>query len=131
MPEAEYKKFYEKSIWQEAFTLQKEIFSLTMNLPRTEQYGLVDQLNRATNSVLANIAESDGRFHYADKARVLYIARGEIQEVQSHLMVAQSRGYLNKEECTGYINGYEEIKKQINGYIYSLVRSNKNKGEVN
>ncbi len=112
-----YKKFYQMDIWIEAYNLGKEVFDLTSNFPREEKYGLVDQLNRSSNSVTANIAEAHGRFYYADKVRVLYTVRGEIQETQSHLIVGKSRRYLEKEKCVILVGKYEKLKMKLNGYI--------------
>jgi len=121
----EYKKFHEMEIWKEAFTLQKEVFDLTKAFPRSEEHGLIGQLNRSTNSVCANFAESHGRFYYADKVRVLYIARGEIEETQSHLMVAASRQYIPKEKSDQIISNYESVKIKINRYISVLMEDKK------
>lgn len=115
-----YKKFYEMDLWIEAQKLQKEIFEITKNFPRNEDFGLTSQCNRATASVLANMAESHGRFHFADKIRVLYIARGEIEEIQSHLIVSGSRAYITKEISKNLILKYEEVKKKLNRYISNL-----------
>lgn len=118
-----YKKFYEMDVWQEANELEKKIFKLTQNnYPKCEIYSLVDQINRSTNSVMANIAESHGRYHFLDRIRVLYIVRGEIQEVQNHLIVSANRGYIKKEESTGLIASYENLKIKINSYINSLYK---------
>ena len=115
-----YHKFYETIIWKESFEMEKKIFSLTKTFPKHETYGLVDQLNRSSNSVLANIAESHGRFYFLDKIRVLYIVRGEIQEIQSHLIVSAERGYLNKESLENFLNSYEKIKSLVNKMINEL-----------
>ncbi len=123
----EYKKFYEMDLWKKAQELQKKIFELTKNYPRTEEYGLISQSNRSTASVLANLAEAHGRYHFADKIRVLYIVRGEIEETQSHLIVATSRNYISKNESTKLIKNYEEVKMKVNNYISSLYRQNSKK----
>lgn len=118
----EYKKFYETDIWIEAYELQKDVFDLTRKFPKEEKYGLGGQLNDSSNSVVANIAESHGRYHFADKIRVLYIIRGEVEETQSHLIVAVSRRYASKEEITHLVERYERLKMKINGYIGDLSR---------
>jgi four helix bundle protein len=51
---------------------------------------------------------------------VLYIVRGEIEEIQSHLIVAGSRAYLDKEVSKNLIHKYEEVKKKLNRYISTL-----------
>jgi len=118
--EGRYKKFYELDIWVKAFELQKEIFELSKDFPKSEQFGLMPQITRSANSVLANIAEADGRFHFLDKIRVLYIARGEIQETQSHIFVAAGRRYINSETSQSIIGRYESVKMKLNCLINSL-----------
>lgn len=118
----EYKKFYEMDIWVEAYELQKEVYELTRKFPKEEKYGLCGQSNDSSNSVVANIAESHGRYHFADKIRVLYIVRGEVEETQSHLIVAVSRGYALKEEVTRIVGRYERLKMKINGNIGDFSR---------
>lgn len=121
-----HKKFYEMDIWKEAFELQKEIFGITQTFPRNEMYSLTSQTNDSSESVCSNIAESHGRFHYADKIRVLFIARGELEETQSHLIVAASRMYMTKETSTHFVDRYEKLKIKLNNYISKL---NKSRGE--
>ncbi|MBU1895826.1 four helix bundle protein [Patescibacteria group bacterium] len=113
----EYRKFYENELWKEAYELQKEVFKLTQTFPKDECYGLISQLNKSSNSVCANIAEEHGRYFFADKIRVLYIVRGELQETQSHLIVSQSRNYVSKEKCTELVNKYENVQMKLNGRI--------------
>jgi len=115
-----YKKFYEMDIWKDGYELQKEIFELVKVFPKEEVYGLISQFNRSANSILANIAEAHGRYHYADRIRVLYISRGEIEETQSHLLVASSRGYITEDKAFSFIERYENLKKKVNGYINNL-----------
>ncbi|HAZ28568.1 MAG TPA: four helix bundle protein [Candidatus Magasanikbacteria bacterium] len=121
-----YQKFYEMDIWKEAFGLQKEIFLLTQKFPKGELYGLISQLHNSCNSIPANIAESHGRYYYADKIRVLYTVRGEIEETQSHLMVAESRLYISQNDSERLTQKYESLKVRINNYISDL-RERKNK----
>lgn len=123
---AEYKKFYQMELWKEAFELQKQIFEITKDFPNKEEYGLINQLNRSSNSILANLAESHGRYHYLDKIRVLYVVRGEIEETQSHVIVAKSRNYIIREKQIELVNKYEEVKMKVNKYISNLIQQNKN-----
>jgi four helix bundle protein len=81
-------KFYELEIWNKEYKLLLEVYKITSKYPPEEKYGLTNDTRRSANSVIANIAESHGKYYYADKVRVLYISRGEIEETQSHLRVA-------------------------------------------
>ncbi|MBI4022643.1 four helix bundle protein [Candidatus Berkelbacteria bacterium] len=64
--------FRDLAIWRKAYELVVEIYAVTKAYPVEERYGLTSQTRNSANSVTANIAESHGRFHYADKVRVLY-----------------------------------------------------------
>ncbi|PIP18118.1 MAG: four helix bundle protein, partial [Parcubacteria group bacterium CG23_combo_of_CG06-09_8_20_14_all_35_9] len=81
---------------------------------------LVPDTRRSANSVIANIAEAHGRYHFADKIRVLYISRGEVEETQSHLRVALGRNYISKDDFEYLDNEYEGLKIGINNYIQSI-----------
>jgi len=107
-------------IWQKGFELLMGIYKLATNFPPEEKFGLASQLKSSANSVIANIAESHGRYHLKDKIRILYQARGELEETRSHILVAKGRGYISKKEA-GFLDGeYNGLGKGINTYIQSL-----------
>jgi four helix bundle protein len=58
-----------------------------------------DQLERASSSVVLNIAEAAGRFSGPDKARFLAIARGSATECAAVLDVLRVRGLASPREC--------------------------------
>ncbi len=89
-------------------------------LPREEKYALSSQLRRAVQSVPANIAEAFGRFHFADAVRFCYVARGSLEEVWSHLLLAHDLGYLSDEDLGKYRATYRRLSQLINGYIRYL-----------
>lgn len=79
--------------------MDKEIFLLTVKFPKTEAYGLIDQLRRSVHSIVANIAEGFGRRYYqAEYARFLTFARASCHESREHLDAAFSRNYCSLEE---------------------------------
>ncbi|OQX51790.1 MAG: hypothetical protein B5M53_10305 [Candidatus Cloacimonas sp. 4484_209] len=53
-----YKSFKDMPIWQEAMNIAEEIFKITDNLPKKEDYGFTSQIRRAALSISANIAEA-------------------------------------------------------------------------
>lgn len=115
-----YKDFTELDVWKKGFHLSMEIYDITDTFPDSEKYALTSQIRRSSNSVIANIAESHGRFSYADKIRVLYITRGEICETRSHLLVASGRKYISEEQFSKINSEYLILTKQLNSYINSL-----------
>ena len=86
-------------------------------LPR-EVVGL--QLARAVDSVGANIAEAFGRFHYADKIRFLYYARGSLFETRYWLGRARSRGLLPREVVEDLDDRLNLVARQLNAFVRSL-----------
>lgn len=115
-----YKEFYDLDIWKSGYGLVMKVYSLTDFFPSEEKFALSSQITRSANSVIANVAESHGRFSYADKIRVLYITRGEIAEARSHLAVAYGRKYITREQFEEVNSGYKQLTKDLNLYIGSL-----------
>ena len=62
--------------------------------PRRGLAALRDQLDRASSSILLNIAEGAGRFSRAEKAQFYLIARGSAMESAAVLDVLLSRGLI-------------------------------------
>ena len=116
--------FRDLKIWQKGLELLKKIYQLSRKFPPEEKFGLKDQIDRSANSVIAQIAEAHGRFHYADKVRVLYQSRGECEEAQSHLSVALMLNYITQKEFDDLDKEYEGLGVGINSYINSLKSGN-------
>ena len=89
-------KFSDLNAWQEAHVLVDLIYKLTNEFPKSEVYGLTSQIRRATVSITANIAEGFSRYHYKDRLRFYYDARGSLSEVQSELLDSQKVGLITK-----------------------------------
>ena len=118
--------FYQLDIWKSGYTLVMNVYEVTSHFPVTEKYGLIDQLRRSTNSIIANIAESQGRFTYNDRIRVLYQARGEVFETRSHLKVAEGLGFLSEKTFRALDGDYENLLVKINAYIKYLIEARSN-----
>jgi four helix bundle protein len=114
------KSFRDLEIWKEAHYLRLEIYKISKEFPSDEKYNLTSQIRRSSSSVADQIAESHGRYFYADKVRVLYQARGESEEVRSQLSLALNLSYIKKEIFTQLDLRYENLNKRISRYISSL-----------
>ncbi len=84
--------------WQKAHEFTKLVYQVSRHFPSEEQFGLTSQLRRSASSVGANIAEGFGRFHFKDKIRFFYQARGSNTESQNHIILAHDLGFLSEEE---------------------------------
>lgn len=120
------KSFYELEIWKNGFKLLLEVYKITAKYPKEEKYDLTSQTRRAANSIIANIAEAHGRFFFADKIRVLYQSRGELEETRSHLIAGFKLKYISKEVFLKTFREYEGLSKGISSYIESLKKQKTN-----
>lgn len=114
------KSFYQLNIWKKGLELLLYVYKVTSKYPGEEKFNLITQTRGSANSVLANIAEAHGRYYFADKIRVLYQSRGEVEETRSHLMVAYHLEYLSKEDFEYLDKEYEGLAKGISSYIGSI-----------
>jgi four helix bundle protein len=106
--------------WQEARNLTKIIYELTKKLPFRRDRGLCRQIQEASVSVMANIAEGFDRQSKKEFIKFLYYASGSGSEVQSHLYVALDQEYISGEDFTGVYNQARKMKSLINGFIAYL-----------
>lgn len=125
LPEKEIKTFEDLETWQIAHKLILEIYRATKKFPKDELYGIVSQLRRAALSITSNIAEGFSRYHYNDKIRFYYNARGSASEVRNCLILSRDMDYLAEEECQNLLTGMEKVLKLINGLIRSIEEQKK------
>lgn len=116
--------FEDLKIWKNGYELALEVADLTLLFPDTQKYGLTVQILKSSNSIIANIAEAQGRFHYLDKIRVLYISRGELFETRSHLKVALGLKYISEEQYLPLDSEYQSLLISLNSYINYLQQKN-------
>ena len=112
--------FKDLILWQKAHCLVLSIYKLTKELPHTEKYGIVNQIQRSAVSVPANIVEGYGRISTKEKLRFLYIANGSLEETRYFLILIEDLEFFNTEELQ---NQLSEVSKILNTYIKKLKES--------
>lgn len=115
-----YKSFTEMSVWQKAHKLATEVFNLTINLPRSEDYGLTSQIRKSSNGVGACLAEGFGRRTKRDKSNFYIIARGSCFETQNHLLYGNSVAYFELQRTQRLLKEYDDLIFELNKLIKSL-----------
>ncbi len=109
--------FRDLEIWKDAHRLTITIYKLTSSFPRSELYGLTSQMRRTAVSVELNIAESHGRYHYAEEVKFLLNARGSISEIQAGLLIASDLKFTKKDSVSEIYLDYHVLTKRINSLI--------------
>ena len=108
---ATFKRFEEIQAWQKARLATKRVYQVSKIDKFAKDFGLCNQIRRASVSVMANIAEGNGRRTNPDFASFLVQSHGSAAEVQSHLYVALDLGYLNQENFHEIYGLFDEISK--------------------
>ena len=91
-------RFQELDAWQLAFSLSKRIDELTSSGKCTTDQEFCEQIRRAASKAPPLIAEGFIRFTPDEIVRYMRMARGELGEVQSRLLHAQTRGYFDVDQ---------------------------------
>jgi four helix bundle protein len=110
------KKFEDIVAWQEARKLVSSIYQLTNSSALAKDYGMRDQIQRASVSAMTNIAEGFDCESKIEFARFLGIARRSAVEVQSLLYAALDVGYINQEK---FNVEYQQAKKNKSPYRWT------------
>jgi len=120
---SEIRRFEDLEAWKFGRKLTKAVYSLTLNENFSRDFGLVDQIRRASVSVMNNTAEGFERGSNKDFVRFLFIARGSAGEVRSLLYVALDQEYITKTE---FEETYD-LCVQTSRIIWGLIKSLRNK----
>ena len=97
--------------WQKAREATRQVYEITANSRFGKEYGLCNQTQRASVSIMANIAEGFGRHSDKEFANFLNIAHGSASETQSHLYVALDLGYIDQESFTKLYALLDEVSR--------------------
>ena len=114
--------FEDIQAWQEARTLVKLIYQLTNKEKFSKDYGMRDQIRRASVSVMNNIAEGFDCESKVEFARFLGIARRSAVEVQSLLYAALDVEYIDQAQFNTYYEQARKTKALIGGFKRSLTK---------
>ena len=97
--------------WQKAREVTRLIYAVTGNGSFAKDFGLRSQIQRASVSIMANIAEGFGRRSDKEFANFLNMAHGSVSETQSHLYVALDLHYIDQVTFTKVYELLEEISR--------------------
>jgi four helix bundle protein len=106
-----FKRFEEIQAWQKARQATKIVYQITGKPPFARDFGLTKQIQRASVSIMANIAEGFGRHSDKEFANFLNMAHGSASEVQSHLFVALDLEYIDQSVFSTLYDLMDEISR--------------------
>jgi four helix bundle protein len=119
-------RFEEIDSWKKGRELTRGVYHLAGKMRFSKDVGLRDQIQRASVSIMSNIAEGfDSGSNRAFENFLRYSYRSA-SEVQSLLYVALDSGYIDQHDFEVFYNQSSEIKKLIGGFIRYLGHSGRN-----
>ena len=107
--------------FQLADELVMSVYKGTMGFPKTEQFGLTNQMRRAAVSIASNLVEGSARSSEAEYIRFIEIAYGSACELAYQLSVARRLGFCDEADSS-MESAAEETAKVIGGLLKSLRR---------
>ena len=114
------KSFQDLIVWQKSHALALGVYRVSSCYPRSELYGLTSQIRRAAASVPANIVEGFKRASRADKARMLNVAQGSLEELRYFLLLAKDLGYETDPSLAGNV---DEVARLLDAYRKTILAS--------
>lgn len=115
--------FEDLVVWQKAIDLVKRIYLITDEGALKRDFGLKDQLRRASVSIPTNIAEGFERSSRKEYLLFLNIAKGSAGEVRSLCRVAFEVGYFNQSTYEGLREAVMVISRSLFNQIQAIKRA--------
>ncbi|MCY7375078.1 MAG: four helix bundle protein [Pyrinomonadaceae bacterium] len=108
---ATFKKFEDIQAWQKARRLTKRIYKITKEGDFVKDFDLKSQIRRSGVSIMANIAEGQGRRTDKEFANFLNFSLGSTAETKSHIYVALDLNYIKQDDFNEIYEKLDEIGK--------------------
>lgn len=100
-------------VWQKAYALSVRCYGVGLRIARLDRSGLGSQIQRAAQSIRANIAEGYGRQTKKDFGKFLTTAISSATELEDHLRFATDVGLLPPNEGDGLCAEVIEVRRML------------------
>ena len=115
--------FEDLQVWKDSRILVKSIYQLTSDGKFSKDFGLREQIQRASVSIMNNIAEGFERNNNKEYVKFLGYSKGSAGEVRSMLYVATDLGYISQDKFNMHYQMAINIITQISNFIKYLKKS--------
>ncbi len=116
-------RFEDLMSWHKARELNRLVYKISKGVNFAKDFGLRDQIRRASISVMSNIAEGFERSGDKEFIQFLSNAKGSCGEVRCQLYAALDESYLNEIEFKELYERSTEVSRLISGMMTYLQRS--------
>jgi len=124
-PISKIESFEDIKAWQKAKILSLKIYEITDSGALAKDFGLRDQLRRASVSIMSNIAEGFERGGNKEFVQFLSQSKASAAEIQSEVHVGRGVGYIDEETFRELYDTADEVRSLIGGFIRYLKGSDR------
>ncbi len=114
------KNFKELKVWQKSMDAVTKVYGLTEQLPSSEKFGLISQINRSAVSIPSNIAEGNGRNSNGELKHFLGIALASSFELETQLLILNRLKMANTEKVEPVLSDVTEVQKMLSSFISKI-----------
>jgi four helix bundle protein len=123
-------RFEDLKVWQLAHELSFDVAKLMKSFPKDEKYDLASQMRRSARSILSDISEGFGRFHFNDKLTFYERSRASLGELKNHFKEALGNKYIDENTYECYCNRMNEIGFLLNRLIRNVKKARDDYGNA-
>ena len=120
---ATFKTFEDIEAWQRSRELTKSIYKVTSQGTFARDFGLRNQIRKASISIMSNIAEGFERSGNKEFIQFLATGKGSAGEVRAQLYVALDQGYLERAVFDNLSQSIIKISMMLSGLMTYLART--------
>ena len=117
------KTFEDLEVWKASHQFVLFVYNVTEKFPKSEMFGLTQQLRRASVSIAANIAEGYKKISKADKLRFYNFSQGQLEECRYYIILVNDLKYINKEEFESMRELLNKSSNLLNKYCQAIFKS--------
>jgi four helix bundle protein len=118
------RSFKDLLVWQRSMELVREVYKITKQFPRSEEFALSNQLRRCAVSIPSNISEGSKRGTQKDFSQFLRIANGSSAELETQLLIAKDEySKVNYGQAFALL---DEVQRMLNKLSESMQLKTRN-----
>lgn len=112
--------FEKLRVYEDSLEFVNRVYEIIKVLPTDERYGLIDQIRRASTSIVLNIAEGSSRTK-KDFCHFLDLSRGSCYECVAILKIVFNRKYITNKQYQGLYTEAEILARKISALKNSIL----------
>ena len=111
---------HDLDVWKNAIQFVTLIYKDTESFPKSDLYGITNQIRRSAVSIPSNISEGAARTSVKEFSHFLSIALGSIAELETQLIISKNLDYLNESQFEKLISDLVSIRRMTLGLKKSI-----------